>query len=72
VNWSLRSIPSAEMSALGAEELRSFLACKFAKWQVPDEFIFVPSLPHTSTGKLLKSELRTQFQHWEWSSGTAD
>jgi fatty-acyl-CoA synthase len=55
-----------------AEELRSFLACKFAKWQVPDEFIFVPSLPHTSTGKLLKSELRNQFQHWEWSSGTAD
>jgi fatty-acyl-CoA synthase len=39
---------------------------------VPDEFIFVPSLPHTSTGKLLKSELRNQFQHWEWSSGTAD
>jgi acyl-CoA synthetase (AMP-forming)/AMP-acid ligase II len=28
------------------------MACKFAKWQVPDEFIFVATLPHTSTGKL--------------------
>lgn len=55
-----------------AEELRSFLACKFAKWQLPDEFIFLPSLPHTSTGKLLKSELRRQFQHWAWSSGSRD
>jgi len=53
------------------EELRSFLTAKFAKWQVPDEFIFVPALPHTSTGKLLKSQLRKQFQHWVWSSREA-
>jgi len=53
------------------EELRSFLACKFAKWQVPDEFIFVASLPHTSTGKLLKSALRKQFQDWAWSARAA-
>ena len=53
------------------EELRSFLACKFAKWQLPDEFIFVASLPHTSTGKLLKSALRKQFQDWAWSTKAA-
>jgi fatty-acyl-CoA synthase len=53
------------------EELRSFLSSTFAKWQVPDEFVFLPSLPHTSTGKLLKSELRKQFQHWVWSSRAA-
>jgi len=51
------------------EELRSFLTIKFAKWQLPDEFIFLDSLPHTSTGKLLKSALRKQFQNWVWSSG---
>ncbi len=45
-----------------ADELRSFLVCKFAEWHAPDEFIFVPSLPHTSTGKLRKSELRKRFQ----------
>jgi fatty-acyl-CoA synthase len=46
------------------EELRSFLARKFAKWQLPDDFVFVPELPHTSTGKLLKSELRRRYQEW--------
>jgi fatty-acyl-CoA synthase len=44
------------------DELRCFLAEKFAKWQLPDEFIFVAELPHTSTGKLLKSALRERFK----------
>ena len=68
----LAAVVLKEDCQVTAEELRSFLACKFAKWQLPDEFIFVPSLPHTSTGKLLKSELRRQFQHWVWSSRAAD
>jgi acyl-CoA synthetase (AMP-forming)/AMP-acid ligase II len=46
------------------DELRCFLAERFAKWQLPDAFIFVPELPHTSTGKLLKSQLREQFKDW--------
>jgi len=50
------------------DELRCFLAEKFAKWQLPDDFIFVPELPHTSTGKLLKSQLRTRFKDWSWPS----
>jgi len=50
------------------EELREFLSQKFAKWQLPDDFIFVPELPHTSTGKLLKSHLRKQFKDWAWTS----
>ncbi|MFZ0286648.1 MAG: long-chain fatty acid--CoA ligase [Terriglobales bacterium] len=48
------------------EELRTFLAEKFAKWQLPDGFIFVDDLPHTSTGKLLKTELRRRYQDWRW------
>lgn len=51
---------------LAAEDLRQFLADKFAKWQLPDAFIFVDQLPHTSTGKLLKTELRRRYQHWQW------
>jgi fatty-acyl-CoA synthase len=42
-------------------ELRVFLARNFAKWQIPDGFVFVSELPHTSTGKLLKSELRRTY-----------
>ena len=53
-------------SAATDEDLRSFLAAKFAKWQLPDHFIFVPELPHTSTGKLLKSELRRLYKDWNW------
>jgi acyl-CoA synthetase (AMP-forming)/AMP-acid ligase II len=34
----------------------------FAKWQLPDGFVFVSELPHTSTGKLQKSELRHRFR----------
>jgi acyl-CoA synthetase (AMP-forming)/AMP-acid ligase II len=26
----------------------------------------VNELPHTSTGKLLKSKLRQQFAEWQW------
>ncbi len=49
------------------EELRSFLAEKFAKWQLPDAFVFLEELPHTSTGKLSKLELRKRYSNWEWS-----
>ena len=47
-------------------ELRDVLAQRFARWQLPDAFVFVSELPHTSTGKLLKSKLRQQFKQWKW------
>jgi fatty-acyl-CoA synthase len=53
------------------EELRSFLAQKFAKWQLPDAFIFVNELPHTSTGKLSKLDLRKEYADWHWSTADA-
>jgi fatty-acyl-CoA synthase len=49
------------------DELREFLGAKFAKWQLPDDFVFVPDLPHTSTGKLLKTELRSRYKEWKWN-----
>jgi fatty-acyl-CoA synthase len=48
------------------EGLREFLAPNFAKWQLPDAFAFVDQLPHTSTGKLLKAELRLHYKNWQW------
>jgi len=68
----LAAVVLKEGSQVTPEELRSFLTSRFAKWQVPDEFVFVPSLPHTSTGKLLKSSLRKQFEQWVWSARAAD
>ena len=49
-----------------AGELRAFLEQRFARWQLPDAFVFVNELPHTSTGKLLKSKLRQQYKDWQW------
>ena len=53
-------------ATVSEDELRSFLAGAFAKWQLPDDFVFVSELPHTSTGKLLKSELRQRYKDWNW------
>ena len=41
--------------------LLQFLSEKLAKWQLPDDVVFVDALPHTATGKLLKTELRQRF-----------
>lgn len=44
------------------EELLTFLAGRVVKWWLPDDVAFVDSLPHTATGKLLKTKLREQFK----------
>jgi fatty-acyl-CoA synthase len=49
-----------------AEELRAFLAKSFAKWQLPDAFVFLDALPRTSVGKFKKIALREQFANWNW------
>jgi fatty-acyl-CoA synthase len=48
------------------EELRAFLAQFFAKWQLPDAFVFLEVLPRTSVGKFKKIALREQFANWKW------
>ncbi len=45
------------------EEILSFLSGKIAKWWMPDDVVFVESLPHTATGKLLKTRLREQYHN---------
>ncbi len=49
-----------------AQELRAFLAQTFAKWQLPDAFVFLDSIPRTSVGKFKKLALRQQFANWNW------
>jgi 3-(methylthio)propionyl---CoA ligase len=38
-----------------------FLQDKVAKWALPDDVVFVAEIPHTATGKILKTKLREQF-----------
>jgi fatty-acyl-CoA synthase len=51
-----------------AAELREFLAAKFAKWQLPDAFVFAKEIPRTSVGKFKKMALREQFVDWKWEA----
>ena len=55
---------------VSTNDLRRHLQEKhaFAKWQLPEDFCFVPELPRTSTGKLLKAELRRQYAEWKWEA----
>jgi fatty-acyl-CoA synthase len=57
-----------EDAQVSPEELRNFLAAKFAKWQLPDAFVFTNELPRTSVGKLLKLKLREQYADWNWET----
>ncbi len=44
------------------EEILGFLEGKIAKWWMPDDVAFVKAIPHTATGKILKTALREQFK----------
>ncbi|NVI96795.1 long-chain fatty acid--CoA ligase [Myxococcus sp. AM009] len=43
------------------EELTAHLAGHFAKMWLPDDYVFVPQVPRTSTGKFLKTKLREDY-----------
>ena len=51
------------------EEILAFLEDKVAKWWMPDDVIFVSELPHTATGKLLKTNLRDEYKEHLIKSG---
>jgi acyl-CoA synthetase (AMP-forming)/AMP-acid ligase II len=43
---------------------------KVAKWWLPDAVLVVPELPHTATGKLLKTALRSRYRdHYAHAAG---
>jgi 3-(methylthio)propionyl---CoA ligase len=43
------------------ESLLELLAQQFPKWMLPDEVVWVDELPHTATGKIMKTRLREMF-----------
>ena len=47
------------------DELLEFYQGKVAKWWIPDDVVFVDELPHTATGKLLKTKLREDFKDYK-------
>jgi len=57
--------------AVTREELLQFLGGKVAKWWLPDDVVFVDDLPHTATGKLLKTKLRETFKDFRFPEADA-
>jgi len=50
------------------EQVIEHLKGTLAKWQLPDDVIFVEELPHTATGKLLKNKLRAEYKDYKLPS----
>jgi len=48
-------------AALEKEEILGFLTERVAKWWVPDDVVFLESLPVGGTGKVQKGDLRKQY-----------
>ena len=62
--WSERPlavvVSTPECNVTG-DGLREFLASRFAKFEIPDRFVFVDELPKTSVGKFDKKLLRSTY-----------
>ncbi len=54
--------PGAEVTR---EELLQFYEGKTAKWQIPDDVIFVEAIPLGATGKMLKTRLRETLKDYK-------
>ena len=52
-------------------ELLGFMQGKIAKWWMPDDVVFVDEIPHTATGKILKTALRDSFKDYVLPSAEA-
>ena len=57
--------PGMEVSR---EELLKFYEGKTAKWQIPDDVVFVDAIPIGATGKMLKTRLREMLKDYRLPS----
>jgi fatty-acyl-CoA synthase len=66
--WNERPLLVA-VKAPGAEptkaEILDVLASRVARWQLPDDVVFVEALPMTATGKISKKDLRARFADYK-------
>ncbi len=62
--WSERPLACVvlnEGESMTKDEVLAFLAPRLAKWQVPDDVVFIDEVPKTSVGKFSKKTLRDRF-----------
>ncbi|MFE8644877.1 3-(methylthio)propionyl-CoA ligase [Sphingomonas sp. NCPPB 2930] len=69
--WDERPIVAVVLrpgAVVTREELLQFYEGKTAKWQVPDDVVFVGAIPLGATGKMLKTRLREQLTDYRLPS----
>ncbi|MEO1435516.1 MAG: long-chain fatty acid--CoA ligase [Bacteroidota bacterium] len=69
--WSERPlliVVPKEGKTPSVESIKEVLAEDFAKWQLPDDIIFVKEIPLTATGKFSKLTLRKQYKDYKSAS----
>jgi fatty-acyl-CoA synthase len=63
--WSERPLALVvlkdEKDPIGPDDLKEFLAGSFAKYQIPDKFVFPKEIPKTSVGKFDKKKMRQWY-----------
>ena len=65
--WDERPIVAVALkpgAQVTREELLAFYEGKIAKWQIPDDVVFVDAIPIGATGKMLKVRLRDQLKDY--------
>ena len=65
--WDERPIVAVSLkpgTQVTRQELLQFYEGKTAKWQIPDDVVFVDAIPLGATGKMLKVKLREQLQDY--------
>jgi fatty-acyl-CoA synthase len=66
--WSERPLACVVVKPgeeLTRDDVLAFLAPKLAKWQLPDDVVFIDEVPKTSVGKFSKKTLRDRFADYE-------
>lgn len=65
--WSERPLACVVPAAgeeITKDEVLDYLAPKLAKWQLPDDVVFIDEVPKTSVGKFSKKTLRERFAEY--------
>jgi fatty-acyl-CoA synthase len=63
-------VPKKDQTITHAE-MQDFMQDKIAKWWLPDDMVVVDEIPHTATGKILKTALRAKYRDHVFSSANA-
>jgi fatty-acyl-CoA synthase len=65
--WSERPLACVVLedgASVGKQELLDYIAPHLAKWQLPDDVVFIDEVPKTSVGKFSKKTLRERFSDY--------